>query len=82
MPQINIESLLAISLERQNVNLALKVLHESTSVGQFAYNRKERENQTVVFLKFINDVWKMFNVYVFNLNKMPATVFLNRIKVV
>ena len=53
------------SLERQNVNLALEIFHESTSVGLLALNI-EREsiskNQTVDFLKLINDIWKMFNV--------------------
>ena len=57
------ETLLAISLDRQNINLALKFSHESTSVEQLVYNMKKHcENQTVEFLKFINDVWKMFNV--------------------
>ena len=41
VPQINVESLLAISLERQNINLALKVSHESTSVEQLAYNMEK-----------------------------------------
>ena len=58
MPEINTESLLAISLETQNINLALKVSHESTSVEQLVYNM---EKITVEFMKFINDVWKMFN---------------------
>ena len=56
VPQINIKSLLAISLERQNINLALKVSHESTSGEQLAYNM---EKTTVKFLKFINDVCSM-----------------------
>ena len=63
MAQINIESLLTISLGRQNINLALKVSHESTSVGQLAIacKKKQCRNQIVEFLKFIN-VCNMFNV--------------------
>ena len=48
MPQISIESLLAIILESQNINLALKVFHESTSGEQLAYIM---EKTTVKFLK-------------------------------
>ena len=53
------------SLERQSVNLALKIFHESTSAGLMAFNIDRNiasKHQTVDFLKLINDIWRMFNV--------------------
>ena len=64
-PKLTSKACCPSSFERQNVNLAPKIFHESTSVGLLALNI-EREsiskNQTVDFLKLINDIWKMFNV--------------------
>ena len=53
------------NLEKQSVNLALKIFHESTSAGLMAFNIDRNitsKHQTVDFLKLINDIWQMFNV--------------------
>ena len=64
-PRLTSKACWPSSLERQNVNLALRVFYESTSAGLLAYNLEKNivdKTQTVEFLKLINDVWKMFNV--------------------
>ena len=52
-------------LERQNVTLALKISHETTSAGQLAWNIENGNldtNQTEDFPNLINQVWKTINV--------------------
>ena len=51
-------------LERQNVNLALKIFDTSTSAALAIYNAKHAnsQSQTPEFLDIIIKVWKIFNV--------------------
>ena len=52
-------------LERQNVNLALRIFHQSTYCGLTAFKIEkgiENDNQTVEFLKVIRNIWDVFNV--------------------
>ena len=52
-------------LERQNVKLALKILHESTYCSQTTFKIEKgiiENNQTVEFLNLISNIWDVFNV--------------------
>ena len=52
-------------LERQNVNLALKIFHESTYCCLTAFKIEKNiidNNQTVEFLNSISNIWDVFNV--------------------
>ena len=51
-------------LERQNVNLALKIFHESTTAGlsSFYNDNTTYENHTAKFINLINKIWSIFNV--------------------
>ena len=64
-PKLTSKACWPSSLERQNVNLALKVFHETTSAGLLAFKIDKNavnENQTVEFINLINQVWKIFNI--------------------
>ena len=64
-PKLSAKACWPSALERQNVSLALKIFHESTSAGLLAWkmeNKIVNNNQTVDFLILINQVWKTFNV--------------------
>ena len=52
-------------LERQNVNLALKIFHEATYCGLTTFKIEKNiidNNQTVEFLNLISNIWVVFNV--------------------
>ena len=64
-PKLTAKACWPSSLERQNVTLALKIFHETTSAGLLAWkieNANLDTDQTVDFLNLINQVWKTFNV--------------------
>ena len=52
-------------LERQNVNLALKIFHESTAAGLSSFYNENTTNENrhiVKFILLINKIWNIFNV--------------------
>ena len=52
-------------LERQNLNLALKIFHESTAAGLSNFYNEDTTNEnrhTVKFILLINKIWNIFNV--------------------
>ena len=52
-------------LERQNVNLALKILYKSTAAGLSSFYNENTTNEnrhTVKFIPLINKIWNIFNV--------------------
>ena len=52
------------SLERQNVNLALRVFHESTCTALKIQNdlRSDSRNDTSNFVDVMTNIWKIFNI--------------------
>ena len=62
-PKLNSKACWPSKLERQNVNLALKIFHESTAAGLLRYAISHKiTHQTFEFLNLINKVWNIFNV--------------------
>ena len=63
-PRLTAKSCWPSILERQNVNLALRVFGDSTAVGLVTQNssRKSFASQTSDFIRFGINVWKIFNV--------------------
>ena len=64
-PKLTSKACWPSKLERQNVNLALKIFHDSTYCGLLTYKIEKgivENNQTVAFLKLISIIWDIFNV--------------------
>ena len=61
--RLNSKACWPTTLERQNVNLALRVFNESTSAALKIQNdsRSEFKNDTPYFIDIINKIWKIFN---------------------
>ena len=67
-PKLTSKSCWPSHLERQNVNLALKIFHESTAAGLSSFYNENTANEhrhtahTVNFIHLINKIWNIFNV--------------------
>ena len=64
-PKLTSKACWPSQLERQNVNLALRIFHESTAAGLSSFINHAnigKPLQTVDFLNFINHIWSIFNV--------------------
>ena len=64
-PKLTSKSCWPFQLERQNVNLALKVFHESTAAGLSSFINHTnigKTHQTVDFPNLISNIWSIFNV--------------------
>ena len=64
-PKLTAKACWPSTLEKQNVSLALKIFHETTSAGLLSWKMENsivNINQTVEFLNLINQVWKTINV--------------------
>ena len=67
-------------LERQNVNLALKIFHESTAAGLSSFYNENTTNEnlhTVKFILLINKIWNIFNVNM-QLHNYLLALYCNR----
>ena len=64
-PKLTSKACWPSQLERQNVNLAMRIFHESTAAGLSSFINHTnigKPHQTVDFLNFINHIWSIFNV--------------------
>ena len=61
--RLTVKSCWPSSLERQNVNLALRIFNDSTAAALTVHAAKYNEiSETAQFINLISKVWKIFNV--------------------
>ena len=66
VPRLTLKSCYPSILERQNVKLVLKVVHESTIAALAIHNEQRSpaiKSHTSEFVSILLTLWKIFNVY-------------------
>ena len=64
-PKLSSKACWPSNLERQNVNFAIKIFHDSTYNGLLTFKIEKEiveKNHTIAFLKLISNIWDVFNV--------------------
>ena len=64
-PKLTLKACWPSHLERQNVNLALRIFHESTAAGLSIFHNEitKNENRHIVkIIHLINKIWNIYNI--------------------